>query len=153
MLKFAVVLSLAVAAPAAVSAEEEPAPFPAWLAGAWSQAGEDDSWTEEFWSDERGGMMIGASREGRGDTLRSWEAIRIVRTADGSLAYLPMPNGGPPVEFVLTDQRARMIEFSNPAHDFPQRIRYWREGDTLHAEIALIDGSRAIAWSYAPMGD
>jgi hypothetical protein len=153
MLRFAAALTLALATPIAASAEEEDAPFPAWMAGAWSHSDGDGGWTEEFWTGERGGMMIGASREGRDEALRSWEAIRIVRTMDGSLAYLPMPNGGPAVEFALSDQRARMIEFSNAAHDFPQRIRYWREGDTLHAEIALIDGSRAIAWSYAPMGE
>ena len=97
--------------------------------------------------------MIGASREGEGNELRSWESIRILRTADGSLAYVPMPNGGEPVEFAMTDQRTQSIEFSNPAHDYPQRIRYWREGSTLNAEIALIDGSRAVRWSYAPMGE
>jgi len=63
-----------------------------------------------------------------------------------------MPNGGAPVEFAMVKQDDSSIEFANPTHDFPQRIRYWREGDTLHAEIALIDGSRAIAWSYSPMG-
>ena len=152
MLRFAAALALALAAPAAVWAEEEDAPFPRWLAGAWSLSGEGESWTEEFWTHPRAGMMIGASREGRGETLRAWESIRILRTEDGSLAYVPMPNGGAPVEFALTNQGARMIEFANPAHDYPQRIRYWREGDTLHAEISLIDGSRAIRWSYSPMG-
>lgn len=151
MLKFAAALILALATPAAVLAEEEDAPFPRWLAGAWSNA-DGERWTEEFWTHPRGGMMIGASREGQGETLRSWESIRILRTDDGSLAYVPMPNGGTPVEFLLSDQRTQMIEFANPAHDFPQRIRYWREGDRLHAEIALIDGNRAIRWSYSPMG-
>jgi hypothetical protein len=151
MLKLVAALALALAVPAAVSAEEEHAPFPAWLAGAWSNA-DGERWTEEFWTHPRGGIMIGASREGQGGVLRSWEAIRILRTADGSLAYVPMPNGGTPVEFRLTEQRAEMIEFANPAHDFPQRVRYWREGDTLHAEIAMIDGSRAIRWAYSPMG-
>ena len=150
MLRFATALALAVVAPAA-QAEEEEAPFPTWLAGAWSNA-DGERWTEEFWTHSRGGMMIGASREGEGDTLRTWESIRILRTADGSLAYVPMPNGGAPVEFVLSGQGPRSIEFANPAHDFPQRIRYWREGDRLNAEIALIDGSRAIQWSYSPMG-
>lgn len=148
----AAVAALSLALPAAVSAEEEDAPFPTWLAGAWSNT-EGERWTEEFWTHPRGGVMIGASREGQGEALRSWESIRIVRTADGSLAYIPMPGGGAPVEFAMTSQGTRMIEFANPAHDFPQRIRYWREGDRLFAEIALIDGSRAIQWSYAPMGD
>ena len=64
-----------------------------------------------------------------------------------------MPNGGAPVEFAWVGQDDRSIEFANPAHDFPQRIRYWREGNKLNAEIALIDGGRAIRWSYAPMGE
>lgn len=142
----------AMAFAAAPLAAQEPAAFPSWMAGAWSLA-DGERWTEEFWTGPRGGMMIGASREGQGDSLRSWEAIRIVRKADGTLAYIPMPNGGAPVEFALVRQDAQSIEFANPMHDFPQRIRYWRVGDTLHAEIALIDGSRAIAWSYAPMGE
>jgi hypothetical protein len=149
MLRFAAALLLV--SPVALAAQSNEPEFPAWLAGAWSNA-EGESWTEEFWTHARGGIMIGASREGRGDQLRTWESIRILRKPDGTLAYVPMPNGGPPVEFALVRQDARSIEFANPAHDFPQRIRYWREGDTLHAEIALIDGSRAIEWSYAPMG-
>lgn len=152
MLRFASTLILALAVPDAVSAEEEDAPFPTWLAGAWSLSGEEDRWTEEFWTHPRGGIMIGASREGRGEELRSWESIRILRMADGSLAYVPMPNGGTPVVFALVSQDDRSIEFTNPAHDFPQRVRYWREGDRLHAEIALIDGGRAVRWTYAPMG-
>ena len=151
MLKIAAAVFLALAAPAAVSAEEEDAAFPRWMAGAWSNA-DGEHWTEEFWTHPRGGIMIGASREGEGDTLRSWESIAIRRTADGSLAYVPIPNGGEPVVFALSGQSAQSIEFANPEHDFPQRIRYWREGGTLHAEIALIDGSRAVEWTYSPMG-
>ena len=131
---------------------QDAAALPGWLAGAWAASGENGAWTEEFWTHPRGGIMIGASREGRGEALRSWESIRILRKPDGTLAYVPMPNGGAPVEFALVKQGDRSIEFANPAHDFPQRIRYWREGDTLHAEIALIDGSRAVKWSYSPMG-
>jgi hypothetical protein len=123
-----------------------------WLDGRGLVAVRWRALTEEFWTQPRGGVMLGASREGQGEILRTWEAIRIVRKGDGTLAYVPMPNGGAPVEFAMVKQDDSSIEFANPAHDFPQRIRYWREGDTLHAEIALIDGSRAIAWSYSPMG-
>ena len=144
-------LALFAAFAAVPLAAQEPAAFPSWLAGAWTLS-DGDKWTEEFWTQPRGGVMIGASREGQGETLRTWEAIRILRKPDGTLAYIPMPNGGAPVEFALVRQDAQSIEFANPAHDFPQRIRYWRDGDTLHAEIALIDGSRAIEWSYTPMG-
>ena len=145
-------LAGAIVLAAAPLAAQEPVPFPTWMAGAWALAN-GERWTEEFWTHPRGGVMIGASREGQGEKLRTWEAIRIVRKQDGTLAYVPMPNGGPPVEFALVRQDPRSIEFANPAHDFPQRIRYWRDGDALHAEIALIDGSRAVSWSYAPIPD
>ena len=146
-----ILAALALAAPVAASAQSQAAAFPEWLAGAWSNA-EGERWTEEFWTHPRGGIMIGASREGQGETLRTWEAIRILRKPDGTLAYVPMPNGGQAVEFALVRQDEESIEFANPAHDFPQRIRYWREGDRLNAEISLIDGSRAIRWSYSPIG-
>jgi hypothetical protein len=121
------------------------------MAGAWSTS-DGERWTEEFWTHARGGIMIGASREGRGEALQSWESIRILRKGDGALAYIPMPSGGAPVEFAMVRQDAGSIEFANPSHDFPQRIRYWREGDTLHAEISLIDGSRARRWSLRRLG-
>ena len=150
MLKLAAAAALALAVPAAVAAQAEQPAFPAWLAGAWSLSGEGDAWTEEFWTHPRAGMMIGASREGRGETLRSWESIRILRTDDGSLAYVPMPNGGTPVEFALSGQGTRMIEFANPGHDYPQRIRYWRDGKDLIAEVSLGDGSKPQRWRYSP---
>ena len=144
-------LTLLAALAAVPLAAQEPAAFPSWLAGAWTLS-DGDNWTEEFWTQPRGGVMIGASREGQGETLRTWESIRIMRKPEGTLVYIPMPNGGAPVEFALVRQDAQSIEFANTARDFPQRIRYWREGDRLHAEIALLDGSRAVSWSYAPMG-
>jgi hypothetical protein len=151
MRKTIMALAAALLVPAAAAGQGEAA-LPSWMAGAWALS-DGERWTEEFWTHPRAGMMIGASREGQGETLRSWEAIRIVRKPDGSLAYVPMPGGGAPVEFAMVRQDGQSIEFANPAHDYPQRIRYWREGDRLHAEIALIDGSRAIGWSYAPMGE
>lgn len=112
------VLALTAALVAAPLGAADPATFPSWMAGAWVSA-EGDRWTEEFWTHPRDEMMIGASRAGQGDRLRNWEAIRIVLRADGTLAYVPMPNGGAPVEFALVRQDARSIEFANPAHDFP----------------------------------
>ncbi|WP_278373411.1 hypothetical protein [Sphingobium xenophagum] len=47
----------------------------------------------------------------------------------------------------------RDISFANPDHDYPQRIRYWREGRLLMAETAKMDGSQTQSWTYAPMGE
>jgi hypothetical protein len=42
------------------------------------------------------------------------------------------------------------IEFANPRHDYPQRIRYWRQGQLLMAEISKIDGSDSQRWNFRP---
>jgi len=41
--------------------------------------------------------------------------------------------------------------FENRDHDYPQRIRYWREGEVLMAEISLADGSKPMRWRYLPV--
>jgi len=126
--------------------------LPDWLSGEWLQK-RDDRWTEEVWTLPRGGTMIGVGRTGRGETLRSWEVMRIIRAADGSLTLHAAPDGGTATIFPVVEQGVRDILFANPNHDYPQRIRYWREGRLLMAETALMDGSQAQNWTYTPAGE
>ena len=97
-------------------------------------------------------MMIGASRSGTGDRLGFWEHMRIVREADGALAFWAIAGDQKPVRFVEREKTAEGIVFVNEGHDYPQRIRYWREGRELKAEISLIDGSKAAQFSFRMMG-
>ena len=69
------------------------ADLPEWLTGEWQQE-RGDRWTEELWSLPRGGVMIGMGRSGRGESLQSWEVMRIVRAADGTLTLHAAPEGG-----------------------------------------------------------
>lgn len=125
--------------------------MPAWLTGCHVET-KGESWTEECWTIPRAGNMLGSGRSGKGNTLRSWENMRVERNADGTLVFWGSPQGAPAVPFTATSVTASEIVFSNPAHDYPQRIRYWREGKSIHAETALKDGSKAMRWTYAPMG-
>jgi hypothetical protein len=125
--------------------------LPDWLTGEWLQQ-RDDRWSEEVWTLPRGGTMIGVGRTGRGEALRSWEVMRIVRSADGTLTFHGAPEGGRAVSFPIVEQGVRDITFANPNHDYPQRIRYWREGRLLMAETAKMDGSEAQNWTYTPAG-
>ena len=124
--------------------------MPNWMMGAWS-AHKGDSWTEEFWTSPRGGIMLGAGRSGKGDTLQTWEQMQIRIGKDGGLAFFAMPRGAIPIEFPIIAQTGNSITFENAAHDYPQRIRYWREGQLLKAEISKADGSDAYSWTYSPM--
>ena len=126
----------------------EPAPaMPAWLAGGW-QTDVGERWTEEWWTPPRSGMMIGGGLSGRGDRATSFEHMRIA-VADGRLTFYGMPGGTPAVPFSLARSSEHELVFENPAHDYPQRIVYRLEGNTLVATTSLIDGSQPQSWRYA----
>jgi hypothetical protein len=99
------------------AAAAQPQNLPAFMTGCWNLV-EGDHWTQECWMEPKAGLMLGASREGRGDRFK---AKNISKTA---------------------------AEFTNAAHDYPQRIRYELKGDRLEAEISLIDGSKSVHWTY-----
>lgn len=132
---------------AADAAHAERAPMPGWLAGCWEHV-EGDKWTDECWTAPRGGIQIGSGRSGRGEKLSSWETMQIARGEDGRLTFYGSPGGAPRVAFPLVLQSAHEVVFANPANDYPQRIRYWRDGELLKAEIALADGTKAIGYTY-----
>ena len=96
----------------------------------------------------RAGLMLGASREGSKEDLKSWEQMRIELGPDGKLAFYGSPHGRPAVAFEARTTSATAVEFTNEKHDYPQRIRYELKGGKLKAEISLLDGSKAVRWSY-----
>ncbi|MBK7284377.1 MAG: hypothetical protein IPI83_08420 [Sphingomonadales bacterium] len=137
--------------PGPLAAESVPASAPDWMAGAWIET-KGEGWTDEFWTPMRGGIMIGAGRSGTGEALSSWESLRIERGTDGVLTFWGSPGGAKPVPFRMVSSTATEIVFANPAHDYPQRIHYWRDGKLLNAEISLADGSKSLRWTYSAMG-
>ena len=142
-------LALTLGAPVAAS---ETADLPNWLHGAWTEARAGGKWADEFWTPPRGGLMIGAARIGKGDRVSVFEHSRIMRMPDGTLVFIAQPFGNTAVHFPMVAAEVQMIEFANAAHDYPQRIRYWREGKDLRARTSLMDGSKAQEWRYQPMG-
>jgi hypothetical protein len=133
---------------AAAAAAETPA-MPAFMTGCWDLRAEaGKSWTQECWMEPRAGLMLGASREGAEDKLKSWEQMRIELGPDGNPIFFGSPRGQPAVAFVARTISATAIEFTNATHDYPQRIRYELKDGKLNAEISLLDGTKAVQWSY-----
>lgn len=136
----------------AAAAQQEPK-LPEWMAGCWEQRS-GDRWTEECWMPPRGGIMLGSGRSGTGDRVSEWEATQIVLTrqaGDGPvarMAFWAAPGGGGRTSFAWNQSDLPGVTFVNAAHDYPQRIRYWREGERLMAETSLADGSKARRWTY-----
>ncbi len=124
--------------------------MPAWLAGQW-QMEDGANWAEEQWMAPRGGAMLGMAREGFGPDVNGWETMRIATKPGGKLTLFAQPKGAPATEFAMVTASDDAIEFSNAANDYPQRIRYWRQGQWLLAEISKLDGSNAKQWRYRPV--
>lgn len=136
--------------PVAAIAQASDDGLPGFMAGTWMME-DGAAWSDELWSDPKGGLMLGVSRSGFGRALRFWETARIQRKADGSISLFVRPQDGKETEFNQALRSADAVEFTNPAHDFPQRIRYWRQGQLLMAEASLLDGSNAVRWNYRPV--
>jgi hypothetical protein len=120
---------------------------PAWLAGAWEteQAG---SWTEERWTPPRGGVMLGTSLSGKGQSATWFEYMRIAPDEADMLHFYGSPQGKPAVAFRVESAAADSIVFVNPAHDFPTRISYRRAGDRLVATVSGPGGANPQTWNY-----
>ena len=107
----------------------------AWLAGCW-QIMRGDQVIDEQWMAARGGVMLGMSRTVRGGRTTATEFVTL-RTVAGRVVYEANPSGQKPTAFPATIVSATRAVFENPAHDYPRRIVYERQGD--NALLASID--------------
>ena len=141
----AAIAALALAAPPALAPD---APDLSWLAGYWLSCGNGRE-VSETWSDPRGGILMGyAITTGAGGS--SWEQMRIESgvPGPGDTGFVAQPRGAAaPVAFRLVRSRPREAVFENPAHDFPQRVIYRREGNRLTGRIEGA-GGRSMEWRY-----
>jgi Domain of unknown function (DUF6265) len=141
-----IVLS-ALSVPMAAFAFSDAHPMPEFLTGTWSHT-DEKGWSEEYWTPLRADIMLGSSRSGTADTLTFWEQMRIQKEDDGAVVLWATSADQKPVRFEATVSGPNVVVFENPAHDYPQRIHYWREGKSLKAEISLIDGSKPVQFSF-----
>ena len=138
-----VLLSMLVAAGASSTIDQV-----SWLQGCW-QLESGGRVVEEQWMAPRGGVMLGMGRTVRGGTLVEYESV-ILREQDGRLAYEAHPSGQPSAVFTSASVSGSTVIFENPTHDYPQRVGYQRDGDSL---LAWIDGtangkSRRVDFPY-----
>ena len=122
-----------------------------WLSGHWRTVepslASGPSFTEEIWSGAAGYSMIGVNRTVRGSRTTGYEYMRIEWDQRGT-AFFGSPSGAPAVRFDLVAGTGTSVTFENRGHDYPQRIVYRRDGDTLFATVSLADGSRPMSWTF-----
>jgi hypothetical protein len=133
--------------PTVVSAMSDAPKMPEWMVGVWEHA-DAQGWADEYWTPLRGDLMLGSARSGKDERLKFWEQMRIQREEDGAVVLWVVSADQKPVRFEAVVSGENTMTFENAYHDYPQRIHYWRAGKTLKAEISLIDGSKAVQFSY-----
>lgn len=117
----------------------------AWLKGCWRLADGAREITE-VWSAPPFGALLGYAYTLRDGQVREWEQTRIQDIA-GAPAFIAMPGGAAPTPFAMVEHGAQSVVFANPAHDFPQRVSYARQGNRLTATVSGGDG-QAITFPY-----
>lgn len=125
------------------------APDLGWLVGHWCTEPRNGAATCETWKPLDKGRMQGVGTTRAGTFVKTNEAMTII-VGDSGTVFHAEPAGQKPADFPMRkfDSAARSVVFEEPAHDYPQRVRYWREGENLLAEISLLDGSKAVRWRF-----
>jgi hypothetical protein len=109
----------------------------AWLTGCW-EGRQGEASIEEIWSKPAGGSMLGLGRTVKGGKTVGYEFMQF-REENGSLVFLPQPQGGTRTSFPLKDFFGEKLTFENKEHDFPQRVIYERKGPG--SLLAAIEGT------------
>jgi hypothetical protein len=76
------------------------------------------------------------------NTVSFYEVLTIKRDENGLLVYTAHPSGQATTSFIAMETSENSALFINADHDYPQAIRYVREGNQLAAKISMLDGSR-----------
>jgi hypothetical protein len=116
-----------------------------WLAGYWRRES-DGSCAEVVWLAPLGGSILGLDRDVSASGKVAFEHLRIQREEDGAIVLHASLGGRPPIAFPLAEAGEQSATFDRGGDSFPARIRYWREGRTLHCRID--GGGREMAWSW-----
>jgi hypothetical protein len=143
MIRIAVLASLISACASAQSEAPKPHDGFSWLTGCWEL---EDGSIREHWSAPEGEYMFGfAVNYHQGEPV-FFEQLRIDPGAIPVLNAYPAGKG--PSPFPMTESGEQSVVFANDQHDYPQRITYARQKDSLIATIALSDGGNLKTFDY-----
>jgi len=95
-----------------------------------------------------GGHMLGISHTVAEEKTREFEFMRIMQDANGDIFFVAKPSGQKEARFKLREMKGREAIFENPDHDFPQRIIYRRDGDSLLGRIEGVSKGQARAVDF-----
>ncbi len=111
-----------------------------WLEGCWSTP---DKRSQEVWVIDSEQSLAGFAVSLSNNAVGFYEVLTIKQNESGSWVYVAHPSGQASTAFVATEIGESSVLFVNPDHDYPQEIRYRREGKQLLASISLLGGNNS----------
>lgn len=114
-----------------------------WLAGCWVTP---DYSAQEVWVIDDKRSLVGFAVTIKDSKLGSYELLSIKQDENGSWIYTAYPSGQKPASFQAEEMAENSVVFANPDHDFPQEIRYRREGKRLSATISMLGGVDSVSF-------
>ncbi|APR82245.1 Hypothetical protein A7982_07594 [Minicystis rosea] len=124
------------ASPRALPAGLSPARF---FLGAWTDGTETERWSFA------GATLFGVGFTVKDGRTRSFEAM-FIQARGGALRFTARPEGARSVPFPERSHADGRVTFENPAHDFPRRVLYRRDGDGLAARVE--NDTRGVDFAY-----
>jgi hypothetical protein len=120
-----------------------------WLTGNWCAPPKRGAVTCETWAPMEKGVMHGKGTTRAAERVTTNETMRIT-VDDSGIFFHAEPANQKPADFraVAFSTEGRSVTFEDRSHDYPQRVRYWRDGEGLRAEISQFDGSKAMQWTF-----
>ncbi len=105
-----------------------------WILDKWvSRSGEAESF--ETWSKTSDDLYEGYASTVKDNVTTFEEKLKIQKTNSGIFYIADVKHNPSAVSFRLASVTDKEVTFSNPEHDFPQKITYKNEEGNLHAWI------------------
>ena len=117
-----------------------------WLVGCWVST---DKSSQEVWVVDSDRSLVGFGIAVSDNKVGFYEVLSIRSNEDGSLTYTAHPSGQPSASFAATKITENGVVFTNPDHDYPQEIKYARDGNRLYATISLLGGAKPKSFDKA----
>ena len=108
-----------------------------WLVGCWVTP---DSSAQEVWVVDSERSLAGFGVAINDNKVGFYEVLSIKQSGNGTWTYTAHPSGQAAASFQAVQISDSSVVFANPDHDYPQEIRYRREGGRLYATISLLSG-------------
>jgi len=118
-----------------------------WLVGNWKRLSEDaQKETFENWVKKTDSQFLGHGFVMAGSDTVWQERMELSKSDSIWVLKVETPGNDDLVSFTLTEHNSHSFIVENPAHDFPKKIKYWKDNEALKALVS--GGENEISFEF-----